>query len=256
MVSYSKMSVFIAVLCCVFAFHGCNKDTVEESPPPPAEPAEATEEETPKKPEPGTVADQDVESAGRYEDPVLKIIHQRKSVRKYLPKPVSKVQLEKLVRAGMAAPTARNRQPWAFMVITERETLDKLGSKLPHAKMIFQTPAAIVAAGDMNLAIEGAGREFWIQDVSAAIQNILLAAEAMGLGAVWTGVYPMENQLKIVNETLSLPEHIIPLAVIPVGVPAGVEEPKDKWDPEKLHWEEWGRKEQPSLVSTDASPSP
>jgi len=238
-------SALIVVFFCIFAFQGCSQGKSQKSPPPPAEKAGETEQEEEEIKDTKAVSVQEGASsdsvAGDPADTVLKIIHQRKSVRKYLDKPVSKEQLVKLVRAGMAAPTAMNKQPWAFVVITERETLDKLGKSLPYAKMILQTPAAIVAAGDMKLAIEGKGKNFWVQDVSAAVQNILLAAEAMGLGAVWTGVYPREEQQKILNETLSLPEHIIPLALIPVGVPEGVEAPKNKWDPEKVHWEKWGQ---------------
>lgn len=245
MLFHCKKSALIVVFFCIFAVQGCNQGKTQKSPPPPAENTDDTEQKEKENKETKAVSGEQGASrdpvTGDPADTVLKIIHQRKSVRKYVDKPVSKEQLEKLVRAGMAAPTARNRQPWAFIVITERKTLDKLGKNLPYAKMILQTPAAIVAAGDMKLAIEGKGKNFWVQDVSAAVQNILLAAEAMGLGAVWTGVYPREAQQKILNETLSLPEHIIPLALIPVGVPEGVEEPKNKWDPKKVHWEKWGQ---------------
>jgi len=189
------------------------------------------------------------ESAMSHKEIVLEIIHRRKSVRHYLKKPVPRAWLERLVRAGMAAPTAVNKQPWAFIVITKRATLDALGEKLPYAKMIKQTPAAIVVAGDLSRALPGKMLEFWIQDVSAAVENILLAAEAMGLGAVWTGVYPMEPQLKAVNEVLSLPKHIIHFAVIPIGWPDGSDKPKNKWDPQKLHWEAWGENNKPSLLS-------
>ena len=182
-------------------------------------------------------------------NPVLKNIHERKSVRSYKKDLVPKVTLEKLVRAGMAAPTAMNKQPWAFIVVTERKTLDALGDRLPYARMLKQAPAAIIAAGDTNLALPDKMMEFWIQDVSAAVQNVLLAAEAMGLGAVWTGVYPMEKQLEVVTEVMTLPKHIIPLAVIPVGYPKGPQKPKQKWDPKKLHWEKWGQNANPTLIS-------
>lgn len=170
---------------------------------------------------------------------VLDNIAQRKSVRSYTNESVSKEQLEKLVRAGMAAPSAVNKQPWAFIVISDRAAMDSLAEKLPHAKMLKEAQAAIVVCGDMNKALEGEYREFWVQDASAATQNILLAAEAMGLGAVWTGAYPSQQRVKDISEALSLPENIIPLDVIPVGHPAGNDQPKDKWNAENVHWDKW-----------------
>lgn len=170
---------------------------------------------------------------------VLDNIAQRKSVRSYTNEPVAKEQLEKLVRAGMAAPSAVNKQPWAFIVLSERAAMDALAEKLPHAKMLKEAPAAIVVCGDMDKALEGDGREYWVQDASAATQNILLAAEAMGLGAVWTGAYPVQARVNDIKAALSLPENIIPLDVIPVGHPAGDDKPKDKWKPENVHWEKW-----------------
>ncbi|WP_319268548.1 nitroreductase family protein [uncultured Draconibacterium sp.] len=169
----------------------------------------------------------------------LEIIHQRKSVRNYTEKKVSKEQLETLVKAAMAAPTAVNKQPWAFIAINDRATLDHLGYKLPYAKMTKTASAAIIVCGDLSKALEGWEQAFWIQDCSAASQNILLAAEAMGLGAVWTAAYPAEDRMAIVRDILNLPENIIPLNVIPVGYPKGIEKPKDKWKPENLHWDKW-----------------
>lgn len=169
----------------------------------------------------------------------MDIIHQRKSVRNYTDKQVSKDQLEEMVRAGMAAPTAVNKQPWAFIAIDDRATLDKLSEGLPYAKMLENASAAIVVCGDLSKALKGWEQEFWIQDCSAATQNVLLAAEALGLGAVWTAAYPAEDRMQIVTDILNLPEHIVPLNVIPIGYPKGVEKPKDKWKPENLHWQSW-----------------
>ena len=169
----------------------------------------------------------------------LEIIHQRKSVRNYTDQKVGKDLLEKLVKAGMAAPTAVNKQPWAFITIDDRATLDSLGNGLPYAKMLKKAKAAIVVCGDLTKALEGWEQEFWIQDCSAASQNILLAAEAMGLGAVWTAAYPAEDRMATVRNVLQLPDHIIPLNVIPIGYPTGAEKPKDKWKAENLHWNKW-----------------
>jgi nitroreductase len=168
---------------------------------------------------------------------MIETIHQRKSVRNFTDRKVTKSQLEKIVRAGMAAPTAVNKQPWAFVAITDREILDKLGSGLPYAKMLLKAPAAIVVCGNLEKALQGWGQQFWIQDCAAASQNILLAVESMGLGAVWTAAYPAKDRMETVTKVLNLPKHIVPLNVIPVGYPVGVEKPKDKWKPENLHWQ-------------------
>ena len=139
----------------------------------------------------------------------------------------------------MAAPTAVNKQSWAFVAIDDRAKLDQLGDALPYAKMTKKASAAIIVCGNLQKALEGWEQEFWIQDCAAASQNILLAAESMGLGAVWTAAYPAKDRMATVQNILSLPEHIIPLNVIPIGYPTGIEKPKDKWKPENLHWNKW-----------------
>lgn len=173
------------------------------------------------------------------ENHTLKIILQRKSVRNFTNEKVSKEQLKILVKAGMAAPTAVNKQPWAFIAIDDKEILNQLGDALPYAKMTKKASAAIIVCGDMQKALADWEQEFWIQDCSAASQNILLAAESMGLGAVWTAAYPAKDRMALVVEILNLPEHIIPLNVIPIGYSSGIENPKDKWKPENLHWQKW-----------------
>ncbi|MDR0660339.1 MAG: nitroreductase family protein [Prevotellaceae bacterium] len=170
---------------------------------------------------------------------VLSVIHNRKSVRNFIPqKKVSKENLTTLVKAGMAAPTAVNKQPWAFVAITERTTLDSLAEGLPYAKMLKEAGAAIIVCGDLTKAIEEYP-EYWVQDCSAATENILLAVEVMGLGAVWTAVYPDKDRVEFVKNILDLPETAIPLNVIPIGHPSGETMPKDKWKEENLHWENW-----------------
>ena len=169
----------------------------------------------------------------------LDVIMTRASVRSYTDQPVEKDKVEKMLKAAMAAPTARNQQPWAFIVVDSREILDELAETLPHAKMAAQAPLAIVACGDLTKSLSGVAQEYWVQDVSAAIENLLLAAHAMELGAVWTGVYPIPERVNDVVQVLSLPEHIIPLAVIPIGYPAGEVQPKDKWKPENVRYNKW-----------------
>lgn len=168
---------------------------------------------------------------------VLENIHARTSIRSYLPQEVEDEKIEQLLRAAMAAPTATNKQPWAFIVIRNKEVLNELGSTLPYAKMVKDAPLAIAVCGDLNKAISGAGVEYWVQDASAATENLLLAAQSLGLGAVWTGVYPIEERVKEVQKILQLPKEIIPLNVIPIGYPAESPLPKDKWKPENIHYD-------------------
>ncbi len=171
---------------------------------------------------------------------VLDAIYTRTSIRTYQPDhAVSRDTVEMLLRAAMSAPTAVNKQPWAFVVLDTREALDSLAEVLPYAKMLKHAPLAIVTCGDMNKAIEGEGRDFWIQDVSAATENLLIAAHALGLGAVWTGVYPDHERVNAVQERLGMPANIIPLSVVPVGYPEGEHQPKDKWNPDAVHFNRW-----------------
>ncbi|NVO10911.1 MAG: nitroreductase family protein [Bacteroidales bacterium] len=173
-------------------------------------------------------------------NPVLKAIYTRKSVRLYDESvEVTKEQLEELMRAGMAAPSSRNLQPWAFIGITNRSTLNQLANGLPYAKMLFKAKAAIVVCGIPEPSGQDSPEGYWIQDCSAATQNILLAAESIGLGAVWTGVFPRPERVQIVKEILGIPEKVIPLNVIPIGCPNGVDKPKDKFRKDNIMWESW-----------------
>ncbi len=169
---------------------------------------------------------------------IMEVIHRRSSIRSYTDQPVDKEILETLVRAGMAAPSAMNKQPWQFIIIDDAALLQELG-EIPTSGMVKKAPAAILVCGDMQKAGEGWLQEYWIQDCSAASQNILLAVTQLGLGAVWTSVYPAPERIKKVSELLNLPEHIIPLNIIPVGYPSRDEQPKDKWKPENVRWNRW-----------------
>ena len=156
-------------------------------------------------------------------------IMSRKSVRKYLPKPVEKEKVQTLLKAGMAAPSGKDVRPWEFVVVTDRAALDSMAAALPYAKMLTHAPMAIVVCGDTTKS------SYWYLDCSAATQNILLAAEALELGAVWTAAYPYDDRMAVVSRYTALPEHIKPLCVIPVGYPAMPHSPKDKWDESKVH---------------------
>lgn len=167
---------------------------------------------------------------------VLNNILERTSVRSYLDKSIEDDKIEKLLRAGMAAPTAVNKQPWHFVVVTDKSLLQKLAKANPYAEMVARAPLAIVVCGDMTKALDGNAREFWVQDCSAASENILLAATGLGLGAVWTGTYPSEERCAAVSEVLGLPETLIPLNTIVIGYPDGEVTPKDKWQESNISY--------------------
>ena len=170
---------------------------------------------------------------------VLDTIHSRSSIRKFSTAPLERVQIEEIVRAGMAAPTAGNRQPWAFIAVDDASVLSDLAAGLPYAKFAANAPAAILVCGDLSKAFDGVEESLWIQDCSAACQNILLACHAMGLGATWTAIYPLEDRVTLVRHALNLPDHIVPLSLIPVGVPDQKAVIKDKWNADLLHWQRW-----------------
>ena len=160
---------------------------------------------------------------------VLENIAERKSVRKYLNRSVEEDKIDAMVKAGMAAPSGMDRRPWEFVVVTDRVVLDSMAAKLPYAKMLTGAPLAIVVCGDTTRS------SYWYLDCSAATQNVLLAAEALGLGAVWTAAYPYEDRIDVVRQNTGLPEHIVPLCVIPIGYPDGLQKAKDKFDPQRVH---------------------
>ena len=173
---------------------------------------------------------------------VIDCIMTRTSVRSYQKdRSVENEKIEVLLRAGMAAPSAVNKQPWHFIVVTEREVLDKLAEANPNAGMLRKAPLAIVPCGDMDKALEGDARAYWIQDVSAATENILLAAHDLGLGAVWTGTYPSAERVSAISQVLALPENVIPLCTIVIGYPEGNQTPKNKWNSANVSWQQYGQ---------------
>ena len=169
----------------------------------------------------------------------LEVIFSRKSVRKYTGQVVKKEQLELLLKAAMAAPSGRNQQPWAFIVLTDPAKLKMLADELPYAKMLPEAGAGIVVCGYTVPPSRPGAKDLWEQDCAAATENILLAAEAMGLGAVWTAVHPYPERQEFVRNVFQIPPTIIPFSVIPIGHPSGEEQPKDKFRLENVHWEKW-----------------
>jgi nitroreductase len=171
-------------------------------------------------------------------NPNLDFIFQRRSVRQYKNQEIPTQILNDLLEAGMAAPSARVTDPWHFIVITKRETLNRMTTALPNGKMLLTATAAIVACGDMNRALEGF-ESYMLQDVSAAVENILLAANALGLGSCWLGIHPRRNRMDSIRSLFSLPEPIIPVAGIALGWPETVPEARTRYRDECVHRESW-----------------
>ena len=171
-------------------------------------------------------------------DMVKENIMSRKSVRKFLDEPVPNDVLESVLKAGMAAPSAMNRQPWAIEVVNDKEILNGLSAMLPYGRL-ETAPVAIIVCGDMSKTLEGNARDFWVVDCSMMAENILLAAHAHGLGAVFTGAWPTKERGDKVKEYLGMPENYEVLGVIPMGYPAENPEPKDKWNPDAVHYNVW-----------------
>lgn len=175
----------------------------------------------------------------------LDVIMSRKSVRSYTDQALSDEQIETLLRAAMAAPTGMNVQPWRFVVVRDQEMKNTLAG--PRGGMVAQAPCVIVICGQTTMSRTPFGggeaveseNPLWAEDCAAATENLLLAAEAMGLGAVWTGCYPLPDRQPAVKAALGLPANVEPFAVVPIGYPAGDDKPKDKWKPENIHYDRW-----------------
>jgi nitroreductase len=168
----------------------------------------------------------------------LSVIHSRKSVKSFTGAPVSQLNLDKILRAGMAAPTAVNKQPWSFVVVTDRKQIDALAAGLPTARGIDKAGAVIIVCTEPERA-HLKNRDLAIIDASLASENILLATEALGLGGHWTACVPYEDKMQHVRTVLGIPAGVIPLNVILIGVPTGEDKPKDKYQKDKIHWGKW-----------------
>ncbi len=168
----------------------------------------------------------------------LDFIFSRRSIRKYLDKEVPQSMLNDLLEAAMAAPSARATDPWHFLVITDRETLNNMTSPLPNGKMLLTATAAILACGDMHRALEGY-ESYMLQDVSAAVENILLAANALGLGSCWLGIHPRRARIDGIRSLFALPEHIIPVAGIALGWPDVTQSARTRYREECVHRGSW-----------------
>jgi nitroreductase len=170
---------------------------------------------------------------------IIDIILKRRSIRKYTQQKVDEDTLHRLLQAAMAAPSAVNSQPWEFIVVTDPDKLAEMYRNLPYGR--YDAPAAIVVCANPSVASNrDAAERFWVQDCSAATENILIAAAGLGLGTVWCGVYPESAREKAIAYTFALPEGVIPLNVILVGYPAEEKPPRTQYKEERIHWQFYG----------------
>ena len=168
---------------------------------------------------------------------VFEAIPTRRSIRKYTDEPVSDEDLQRILAAAMAAPTARNTQCWRFVAINDRALLEAIPAVHPYAGMAARAPLAVLVCADARVAFQPDG--YWVEDASAAIQNMLLAARALNLGTVWCGVHPVPERVAGMRKLFRLPEEIRPLGLVVIGHPAQPFSREDRYDPEKIHYNGW-----------------
>jgi nitroreductase len=166
------------------------------------------------------------------DDPVLS----RRSIRKYTGDPVPDDDVERLLRAAMAAPSAGNQQPWQFVVLRDRETRRAITGVHPYARMLPDAALAILVCGDPE---GGKWPQYWEQDCAAATENLLIEAERLGLGAVWLGVHPLAERVDGIRALLGIPAQVVPFALVPVGRPAETKPPAERYDPARVRHERW-----------------
>ncbi|MBN2388845.1 MAG: nitroreductase family protein [Anaerolineales bacterium] len=171
-------------------------------------------------------------------NPILATIFRRRSIRHYRDQPVEAEKLDLLLQAGMAAPSAMNCKPWEFVVVTDPERLAQFRKRLIFGNR--NAPVAIVVCGNPRLSPNPAARLFWVQDCSAAAENILIAAVSLGLGTVWVGVHPVGEFVRIVRQVTGLPRHVTPLGLIYVGYPDEEKPARTQYDAKRVHRDTYG----------------
>jgi nitroreductase len=167
---------------------------------------------------------------------VLEAIITRRSIRKYSDRTVDKAVINELIKYGMYAPSACNKQPWCFLVIDDRKVLNDITAFHPYAQMLKKAVCAILVCGD---EVKAHDKSYWPVDCSAATQNILLAAHAKGIGACWIGIYPRQERIAAMKKLVNLPEHIHAFSLISLGYPAETPVASDRFDESRIHWNSW-----------------
>lgn len=171
-------------------------------------------------------------------NPQLDLIFSRRSIRQYTQQDVSPELVRDLLEAGMAAPSACCKDPWHVVVIRDKSRLAAVASGLPNGQMIATGPVGLVVCGDLNQAHDGQ-LSYLLQDCSAAIENVLLAANALGLGACWLGIHPREERVAHVRQCLGIPDHVVPVSAIALGWPAEQKEKRTRYQEGHVHWERY-----------------
>jgi nitroreductase len=166
----------------------------------------------------------------------LQAILTRRSIRKYTSKAVSEEMVRQLLEAGMSAPSAGNQQPWHFVVFTDHAIMDQISKFHRYSEMLKQAQVAILVCADLSIETHAG---YWVIDCSAATENILIAAHALGLGAVWLGIYPREERVKGMIELLKLPETIMPHSLISIGYPGEKKGPANRFHAKRVHYNTW-----------------
>lgn len=166
----------------------------------------------------------------------MEAVLERRSIRKYTDQEVPDELVNELLKGAMSAPSAGNERPWHFIVIRNKDVLQEIPKFNPHAQMLDHAPLAILVCGDLGLEkYEG----YWVQDCSAATENILIMVQEKGLGAVWLGVYPERNKVEAFKKIMSLPENVVPFSLISIGFPAEKRDVDDRFDKTRVHYERW-----------------
>jgi nitroreductase len=168
----------------------------------------------------------------------LAVIFGRRSIRVFAPGPVEDAQVQSLLEAAMAAPSAAGRDPWRFVVVRSTETLRRIADGLPHGQMLASAAVGLIVCGDLDAAHDGQ-LSYLLQDCSAAIENLLLAAHALGLGACWLGVHPREDRVRHLRRVLGIPESVIPVACVAVGRPGEDKPARTRYCESSVHRERW-----------------
>jgi nitroreductase len=170
----------------------------------------------------------------------MSAIFQRRSVRSFLPKPVEDDKIERILRAGMAAPSAHNRRPWEFIVVTDKADLEAVAGMSPYAKMVPSAAALIAVCARLGPEQTESAEDWWVQDLSAATENILLQIVEEGLGGVWLGWHPSAERVAAFSRHFGLPEEILPFALVALGYPRDQPKSADRFDPRRAHYGRYG----------------
>ena len=170
-----------------------------------------------------------------HSNPAYRNIIERTSIRRFTDQPIDESTQTAILKAAMSAPSGVNCQPWEFILVDKPDLLQRLADALPYAKMTAEAPMAVIVCGNPDRFLDGDDSTLWQQDLAAASENILLAANALGLGAVWTCLFPHTDRIMAVRNILDIPDEIIPFNLIPIGHPATTHAPINKWHPDRIH---------------------